>query len=869
MLTEEEKNAGLEGRIIPVNIEQQMKSAYIDYSMSVIVSRALPDVRDGLKPVHRRVLFGMNEMGNTYDKPHKKAAKAVGEVMGKYHPHGDLSIYGTIVRMAQPWAMRECLVDGHGNFGSIDGDGPAAMRYTEVRLQKIGEEMLRDIDSDTVDFQPNYDNSAKEPVVLPTRIPNLLVNGSSGIAVGMATNMPTHNLTESINACLALIDNPDLTVADLMKYIPAPDFPTGGTIYGYSGVKEAYETGRGRVVIRAKAVIEQEKEHEDIIVTEIPYGVNKAELIRYIADLVNDKKIDGIADLNDESSSEGMRIVIRLRADANANVVLNKLYKLTPMQSSFGVNNVALVNGRPKLLNLKEIVSAFVEHRHDVVIRRTQFELRKAQERAHILEGLIIASDNIDEVIAIIRGAANPDAARLTLMERFGLTEVQAQAIVNMRLYQLTGLEQDKLHANYEEVQRLIAHLEEILSDEHVCRELIKSELIEIRDAYGNPRMTDIDYTAGDFNAEDFYTDDEMIITISHMGYIKRTPLSEFRAQNRGGVGSRGSNTREEDFIEYIYPASMHANLLFFTQRGMVYKMKVYELPEGAKNSKGRAIQNLLNIEPGDSVNAFIRCKNLEDAEFTSTHNLVFATRQGIIKKTSLSEYARVNIKGKKAIVIREGDQVIGVELTDGNAEILMANRNGRAIRFNESTVRQMGRVSTGVRGMRLDDDGSDEVVGMICMHPDDNKNVMVISENGFGKRSLLDGYRITNRGGKGVKTMNVTEKTGHVVAIKSVDDDNDLMIINKSGITLRIRVADFRVMGRATQGVRIINLDKRGDEIASVCCVDTDPEEEAVEAVENPETLPEEPADDSLDTDVDDDDVIDDDDSEDASADE
>lgn len=857
-----------EDRIIKINIENEMKSAYIDYSMSVIVSRALPDVRDGLKPVHRRVLFGMNEMGNTYDKPHKKAAKAVGEVMGKYHPHGDLSIYGTIVRMAQPWAMRECLVDGHGNFGSIDGDGPAAMRYTEVRLQKIGEEMLRDIDSDTVDFQPNYDNSAKEPVVLPTRIPNLLVNGSSGIAVGMATNMPTHNLTESINACLALIDNPDLTVADLMKYIPAPDFPTGGTIYGYSGVKEAYETGRGRVVIRAKAVIEQEKEHEDIIVTEIPYGVNKAELIRYIADLVNDKKIDGIADLNDESSSEGMRIVIRLRADANANVVLNKLYKLTPMQSSFGVNNVALVNGRPKLLNLKEIVSAFVEHRHDVVIRRTQFELRKAQERAHILEGLIIASDKIDEVIAIIRGAANPDAARLTLMERFGLTEVQAQAIVNMRLYQLTGLEQDKLHANYEEVQRLIAHLEEILSDEHVCRELIKSELIEIRDAYGNPRMTDIDYTAGDFNAEDFYTDDEMIITISHMGYIKRTPLSEFRAQNRGGVGSRGSNTREEDFIEYIYPASMHANLLFFTQRGMVYKMKVYELPEGAKNSKGRAIQNLLNIEPGDSVNAFIRCKNLEDAEFTSTHNLVFATRQGIIKKTSLSEYARVNIKGKKAIVIREGDQVIGVELTDGNAEILMANRNGRAIRFNESTVRQMGRVSTGVRGMRLDD-GSDEVVGMICMHPDDNKNVMVISENGFGKRSLLDGYRITNRGGKGVKTMNVTEKTGHVVAIKSVDDDNDLMIINKSGITLRIRVADFRVMGRATQGVRIINLDKRGDEIASVCCVDTDPEEEAVEAVENPETLPEEPADDSFDTDVDDDDVIDDDDSEEASADE
>ena len=838
-----------EDRIIKINIENEMKSAYIDYSMSVIVSRALPDVRDGLKPVHRRVLFGMNEMGNNSDKPHKKAAKAVGEVMGKYHPHGDSSIYGTIVRMAQPWAMRECLVDGHGNFGSIDGDGPAAMRYTEVRLQKIGEEMLRDIDSDTVDFQPNYDNSAKEPVVLPTRIPNLLVNGSSGIAVGMATNMPTHNLAESINACVALIDNPDMSVSELMQHIPAPDFPTGGTIYGYNGVKEAYETGRGRIVIRAKATIEQEKDHEIIVVHEIPYGVNKAELIRYIADLVNEKKLEGIADLNDESDYKGMRIVIKLRTDANSNVVLNKLYKMTPMQSAFSVNNVALVNGRPKLLNLKEIVQAFVDHRHEVVVRRTRFELAKAQERAHILEGLIIASDHIDEVIAIIRHAANSDEARATLMERFSLSEMQAQAIVNMRLYQLTGLEQSKLHANYEEVMKLIAHLEEILSDEHVCRELIKSELIEIRDAYGNPRRTDIDYTAGDFNAEDFYADDEMIITISHMGYIKRTPLSEFRAQNRGGVGSRGSNTREEDFIEYIYPASMHSNILFFTQRGMVYKMKVYELPEGTKSSKGRAIQNLLNIEPGDSVNAFIRCKNLEDAEFTSTHNLVFATRQGVIKKTSLAEYARVNIKGKKAILIREGDQVIGVQLTDGNSEILMANRNGRAIRFNESTVRQMGRVSTGVRGMRLDDDPNDEIIGMICMHPDDNKNVMVISENGFGKRSLLDGYRITNRGGKGVKSMNVTEKTGHVVALLSVDDDNDLVIINRSGITLRARVADIRVTGRATQGVRIINLDKRGDEIASVCCVDTDPEEEALEAIENPEELPVTPEEESDDT--------------------
>ncbi len=838
-----------EDRIIKINIENEMKSAYIDYSMSVIVSRALPDVRDGLKPVHRRVLFGMNEMGNNSDKPHRKAAKAVGEVMGKYHPHGDGSIYRTIVRMAQPWAMRECLVDGHGNFGSIDGDGPAAMRYTEVRLQRIGEEMLRDIDSDTVDFQPNYDNSAKEPVVLPTRIPALLVNGSSGIAVGMATNMPTHNLTESINACIALIDNPELSVAELMQHIPAPDFPTGGTIYGYNGVKEAYETGRGRVIIRANATIEQEKDHEVIIVNEIPYGVNKAELIRYIAELVTEKKLEGIADLNDESDYKGMRIVIKLRQDANANVVLNKLYKMTPMQSSFSVNNVALVNGRPKILNLKEIIKAFVDHRHEVVIRRTRFELKKAQERAHILEGLIIASDHIDEVISIIRHAASTEAAKSTLMERFELSDVQAQAIVNMRLYQLTGLEQDKLHANYEEVQKLIAHLEEILNDENVCRELIKQELIEVRDTYGNPRRTMIDYTAGDFNAEDFYADDEMIITISHMGYIKRTPLSEFRAQNRGGVGSRGSNTREEDFIEYIYPASMHNNILFFTQRGMVYKMKVYEIPEGAKNTKGRAIQNLLNIEPGDSVNAFIRCKNLDDTEFTSTHNLVFATRMGVIKKTSLAEYARVNIKGKKAIIIREGDQVIGVELTDGNAEILMANRNGRAIRFNESAVRQMGRVSTGVRGMKLDG-GDDEVIGMICMHPDDNKNVMVISENGFGKRSLLDGYRITNRGGKGVKTMNITEKTGAVVAIKSVDDDCDLVIINRSGITLRVRVADIRLMGRATQGVRIINLEKRGDEIASVCCVATDPEEEAVEAIENPEELPEEPADNTVETD-------------------
>lgn len=837
-----------EDRIIKINIENEMKSAYIDYSMSVIVSRALPDVRDGLKPVHRRVLYGMNVMGNTSDKAHKKAANAVGEVMGKYHPHGDSSIYGTIVRMAQPWAMRECLVDGHGNFGSIDGDGPAAMRYTEVRLQKIGEEMLRDINSDTVDFQPTYDNVRMEPTVLPTRIPNLLVNGASGIAVGMATNMPTHNLTESINACIAYLDNPEITIPELMKHIPAPDFPTGGTIYGTAGVKEAYETGRGRIVIRANADIEQEKEHEAIIVHEIPYGVNKAELIKYIADLVNEKKIEGIADINDESDYKGMRIVIKLRQDANANVVLNKLYKMTAMQSTFSVNNVALVDGRPRLLNLKDLVKAFVDHRHDVVIRRTKYELRKAQEQAHILEGLIIACDNIDEVIRIIRHAESPDAAKQQLAERFGLSDAQTQAIVDMRLRQLTGLEMDNLHARYKELEERIAFLESVLNDDSVCCGVIRDELLEVITRFGDPRRTKIEYAAGEFNAEDFYADDEMIITISHMGYIKRTPLSEFRAQNRGGVGSRGSNTREEDFIEYIYPASMHNNLLFFTQKGLVYKMKVYELPEGAKNTKGRAIQNLLNIEPGDTVNAFIRIKNLEDAEFTGSHNLIFATRLGVIKKTSLAEYARINIKGKKAIVLRDDDRLIGVELTDGNCEILMANRNGRAIRFNESTVRTMGRVATGVRGMKLDG-GNDEVIGMICMHPDDNHNVMVVSENGYGKRSLLDDYRITNRGGKGVKTMNVTEKTGTLVAIKSVSDENDLVIINRSGITLRVRMTDIRVMGRATQGVRIINLEKRGDEIASVCSVDTDPEEEAVEALENPEIL-DAPADNTIDTD-------------------
>ena len=824
-----------EDRIFKINIENEMKSAYIDYSMSVIVSRALPDVRDGMKPVHRRVLFGMNEMGNTSDKPHKKSANCVGEVMGKYHPHGDSSIYGTVVRMAQDWSLRYTLVDGHGNFGSVDGDSPAAMRYTEVRLSKIGEEMLADINNDTVDFQPNYDNSKVEPVVLPTRFPNLLVNGAAGIAVGMATNMPPHNMTEAINASIAVLEDPEITVPDLMKYITAPDFPTGGTIYGYNGVKEAYETGRGRIVIRAKAEIETEGNHESIIVNEIPYGVNKAELIKYIAELVNDKKLDGIADINDESDYKGMRIVIKLKSDANANVVLNKLYKMTQMQASFSVNNVALVNGRPKTLNIKELLQAFVDHRYDVVTRRTNFLLGKARERAHILEGLIIASKNIDEVIAIIRSSGDTDEARRRLSERFQLSDAQTQAIVEMRLRSLTALEQNKLEDDYATLEKEIAFLESILNDPEVCRSVIKDELLEIRDKYGDERRTDIDYTAGDFNAEDFYADDEMIITISHLGYIKRTPLSEFRAQNRGGVGAKGSNTRDTDFIEHIYPASMHNTMLFFTDRGLVYKLKVYELPEGAKNSKGRALQNLLNIEPGDQVNAYIRCKQLDDPEFTGSHYLVFATKNGVVKKTSLAEYARVLAKGKKAIILRDDDKLIGVELTDGNSEILMANRNGRAIRFHESQLRVMGRVSTGVRGMKLDK-GDDAVIGLIAMPADSENNVMVISQEGFGKRSLLDSYRITNRGGKGVKTMNITDKTGLLVAFKSVNDENDLVIINKSGITLRLHVADIRVMGRATQGVRLINLGKRNDVIASVCCVDADPEEEVEEVVEGEE---------------------------------
>ncbi|MCM1067172.1 MAG: DNA gyrase subunit A [Muribaculaceae bacterium] len=846
-----------EDRIFKINIENEMKTAYIDYSMSVIVSRALPDVRDGMKPVHRRVLYGMNEMGNNSNKPHKKSANCVGEVMGKYHPHGDSSIYGTVCRLAQWWSLRHTLVDGHGNFGSIDGDSPAAMRYTEVRLDPLGEEMLRDIDADTVDFQPNYDNSRKEPVVLPTRFPNLLVNGASGIAVGMATNMPPHNLIESIDACIALLDNPELTVQDLSKIVLAPDFPTGGIIYGYEGVREAYETGRGRILIRAKAEIEQKHDHELIVVTEIPYGVNRAELIKDIAQLVVDKKIDGISNINDESDRDGMRIVVTLKSDANANVVLNKLYKLTAMQSSFSVNNVALVNGRPRTLNLKELLQAFNDHRREVVTRRTEFELRKARERAHILEGLMIAVQNIDEVIAIIRSSKTTEEARRRLSERFGLSDAQTQAIVDMRLRALTNLAVEELQKDIDDIHTRIKELELILSDENVLRELIKSELREVSEKYGDARRTQINYAAGEFNAEDFYADDEMIITISHLGYIKRTPLAEFRAQNRGGVGARGSVTRDKDFIEHIYTASMHNTMLFFTDRGLVYKMRVYELPEGTKQTKGRALQNLLNIEQGDSVNAFIRCKNLDDPEYTSSHYLVFATRNGLIKKTVLSEYARVMAKGKKAILIREGDSLVGVELTDGNSEILMANRHGRAIRFHEGELRAMGRVSSGVRGMRIDEDTDDAVVGLVVMPENTENSVLVLSQKGFGKRSQLDGYRLTRRGARGVKTMNITDKTGELVAFKSVNDDNDLVIINKSGVLIRVHVADIRVMGRATQGVRIINLEKRGDTIASVCCVDADPEEEVIEIAPDAEELPELGAEAEIDDDADADDEI------------
>jgi len=818
-----------EDRIIKVDIEEEMKSSYIDYSMSVIVSRALPDVRDGFKPVHRRILFGMMELGNTSDKPYKKSARIVGEVLGKYHPHGDSSVYYAMVRMAQGWAMRYPLVDGQGNFGSVDADSPAAMRYTEARLNKMGEEMMQDLYKDTVDMTPNFDNTLQEPSVMPTRIPNLLVNGSSGIAVGMATNMPTHNLSEVIDACVAYIDNNDITVDELMQYVKAPDFPTGGYIYGMSGVREAYQTGRGRVIIRAKAEIETGETHDKIIVTEIPYNVIKSELIKYIADLVNEKKIIGISNISDESSKrDGMRIVIDVKRDANANVILNKLYKMTALQSSFSVNNVALVNGRPQILNLRELIKYFVEHRHDVVIRRTKFDLRKAQERAHILEGLIIASDNIDEVVHIIKAAKTPAEAIANLMKRFELDELQAKAITDMRLIQLTGLNQDKLHQEYDEIEKQIAYLEQILSDDVLCRQIIKDELIEVKEKYGDERRSEIVYSSEEFNVEDFYSDDEMIITISHMGYIKRTPLAEFHAQNRGGVGSRGSDTRDEDFVEHIYPATMHNTMMFFTQKGKCYWLKVYEIPEGTKTSKGRAIQNLLNIESDDAVNAYVRVKDLSDEEFINNHYIVFCTKQGVVKKTLLEQYSRPRQNGIIAISIREDDQVIEVRMTNGSNEIIIANRNGRAIRFNESKIRTMGRTATGVRGMTLDDDGQDEVVGMICIK-DPEETVMVVSEQGYAKRSLIEDYRITNRGGKGVKTMNITEKTGKVVTIKSVTDDKDLMIINKSGIAIRVHVADFRIMGRATQGVKLINLEKRGDEIGSVCKVNSEADEDAI----------------------------------------
>ncbi len=825
-------------RILKINIEEEMKSSYIDYSMSVIVARALPDVRDGFKPVHRRILYGMMGIGNTSDKPYKKCARVVGEVLGKYHPHGDSSVYGALVRMAQDWNMRYTLVDGQGNFGSVDGDSAAAMRYTECRLSKMGEHIMDDLDKDPVDMMSNFDDSLQEPTVMPTKLPNLLVNGGNGIAVGMATNIPTHNLGEVIDGCCAYIDNPEIDTDGLMQYIKAPDFPTGAYIYGIQGVKDAYETGRGRIVMRAKAEIESGESHDKIVITEIPYGVNKAQLIEYIADLVKEGKLDGISNANDESGRQGMRIVIDVKREANANVILNKLFKMTALQSSFSVNCIALVNGRPRLLTLKECVKYFVEHRHDVTIRRTQFDLRKAQERAHILEGLIIACDNIDEVVHIIRQSKTPSDAQRNLEARFELDELQSKAIVDMRLAQLTGLRMEQLHAEYEELERQIAYLQSILDDPELCKKVMKDELIEVKDKYGDERRTEIKYSSEEFNPEDFYPNDPVVITISHLGYIKRTPLSEFREQARGGVGSKGAHSREQDFTEYIYPATMHNTMMFFTKKGRCYWLKCYEIPEGAKNSKGRAIQNLLNIESDDSVNAFLRLRGLDDEEFVNSHYVVFATKNGIIKKTSLEAYSRPRANGVIAINILEGDEVVGVRLTNGHNELLLANRNGRAVRFNEEAVRAMGRVSTGVRGMRLDD-GDDEVVGMVVVNKPEEETIMVVSENGYGKRSEVEDYRITNRGGKGVKTLNITEKTGRLVAIKVVTDENDLMIINKSGVLIRLKVSDCRVMGRATQGVRLINLTKKNDVIASVCKVMSS-EVEAVAEAESQKTLEE-----------------------------
>ena len=832
-----------EDRIVDLNIENAMKKAYIDYSMSVIVSRALPDVRDGFKPVHRRVLFAMNETGNTYDKPFRKCANAVGEILGKYHPHGDSSVYGTLVRLAQPWSLRYPLVQGQGNFGSIDGDSPAAMRYTESRLSPIAEEMLRDIKMETVDFQNNFDDTRQEPVVLPTRFPNLLVNGAAGIAVGMATNMPPHNLSECIDGCVAYIDShEELDVEGLMKYIKAPDFPTGGIIYGHAGVREAYMTGRGRVVIRSRAEIEQHGSRERIVVTEIPYQVNKAELVKHISTLVNEKRIEGIADITDLSNRKGICIQIDIKKDANASVVLNKLYKLTELQSSFSVNSIALVKGRPQLLNLRDLIKEFIDHRLDVVLRRCIFELRKAKERMHIVEGLITAVDNIDEVIQIIRSSYDTKESMERLMARFGFSIEQAREIVDLRLRALQGLNRQELHAEYDELKARIEYLEALVASRDKRMEVVREELIEVREKYGDDRRSEIVYASEEFNPEDFYADDEMIITISHHGYIKRTPLSEFRSQTRGGVGSKGSDTRDEDFIEYIYSASMHATMMFFTQNGRCYWMRVYEIPEGAKNTKGRAIQNLLNIEPGDKVNAFIRVKNLtKDEEFVNSHYLLFATKRGVVKKTLLEQYSRPRANGIIAIDLRDDDKLVSVALTTGNSEIILANRNGRAVRFSESTVRAAGRSAMGVRGMTLDEDGQDEVVGMIASSDVQNDSVLVVSEKGYGKRSPIEDYRLTNRGAKGVLTLKITDKTGYLVAIRSVTDEHDLMIINKSGVTIRMHARDISTQGRATQGVRLINLEKRGDEIASVCRVLAEDEIEE-EALTTEEGTPVEP---------------------------
>lgn len=826
-------------RIIKVNIEEEMKSSYIDYSMSVIVARALPDVRDGFKPVHRRILYDMMELGITHDKPTRKSARVVGDVLGKYHPHGDSSVYGALVRLAQPWNMRYTLVEGQGNFGSMDGDSAAAMRYTEARLSPVGEAMMQDIEKETVDMDRNFDNTRDEPSVMPTRIPNFLVNGASGIAVGMATNVPTHNLGEVIDGCVAYIDNPDITIEELMHYVKAPDFPTGGYIMGMQGVRSAYETGRGRVVMRAKTDIESGPQHDTIVVSELPYGLNKEELVKFIGQLAAEKRIDGISNVNDESDKDGMRIVIDVKRDFNANVVLNKLYKMTALQTSFAVNCIALVKGRPRLLTLKDCIKYFVEHRQEVVIRRTQYDLRKAQERAHILEGLIIASDNIDEVVRLIRASKTPQAAIEALKERFGLDDIQAKAIVDMRLAQLTNIQQEKLHEEYAEIEKRIAYYEQILSDEQLCHKVMKDELIEVKEKYGDERRTEICLSSTEFNPEDFYADDEVVITISHLGYIKRTPLNEFRAQGRGGVGSKGGSTRDSDFIEYIYHATMHNTMLFFTAKGRCYWLKVYELPEGAKNSKGRAIQNMLNIDPDDSINACLHIRKLNDAEFCQSHYVMFCTKNGIIKKTCLTEYSRPRANGVNAINILEGDKVVSVVLTNGSDEIIIANRNGRAIRFNEETVRAMGRTATGVRGIRLDED-DDEVTGMICVHDPEKETVLVVSEKGMGKRSVVEDYRVTNRGGKGVKTLNITDKTGKVIAIKAVTDDEDLMIINKSGITIRLKMSSVNVQGRATQGNRLINLEKRNDVISSVCLVPTEDEEETEEtSVEGGEQTP------------------------------